>query len=77
MPTRILMPTRSKRPFDPDNNPADMDRVIEAAEADDMIGFCAECGDDRDCTEPDARQYECDGCGAFAVHGWMVWMGAA
>lgn len=35
----------------------------------DNIGFCTTCGAERECCEPDARKYECDECGAFAVYG--------
>ena len=42
-------------------------------EADEMyLGFCAECGAERECCEPDARNYqcdECDECGENAVFG--------
>lgn len=33
------------------------------------IGLCANCGDERDCTEPDARAYPCESCGFRAVFG--------
>ena len=32
-------------------------------------GICKECGEDREGCEPDARDYECYGCGARAVDG--------
>ena len=35
----------------------------------DYIGFCTECGAEKDSCEPDARDYECDDCGAMAVYG--------
>jgi hypothetical protein len=41
---------------------------IEEAIAD-QAGFCIKCGAVRDCCEPDARQYECDECGAHSVYG--------
>jgi hypothetical protein len=41
---------------------------IEEAMADN-IGFCTACGAERDCCEPDAREYECEECGALKVHG--------
>ena len=41
---------------------------LEAA-SNDNIGFCVACGDVRDCCEPDARKYPCDGCGKNLVYG--------
>ena len=32
-------------------------------------GFCLACGEIQDCVEPDARQYECECCGAPKVNG--------
>ena len=32
-------------------------------------GFCLACGAERDCVEPDARQYECEECGEAQVFG--------
>jgi len=32
-------------------------------------GFCLACGEIQDCVEPDARQYECECCGAPKVYG--------
>jgi predicted RNA-binding Zn-ribbon protein involved in translation (DUF1610 family) len=32
-------------------------------------GYCTECGAMREMCEPDAREYECDECGALAVYG--------
>ena len=36
----------------------------------DSIGYCRECGAERDGCEPDARGYECYECGANAVFGF-------
>ena len=47
----------------------DMDRILEAVEADDHIGFCTACGEEAESCEPDARMYECECCGARAVYG--------
>ena len=47
----------------------DIDRVLEACEADDYTGFCLACGEDAYGVEPDARRYECESCGAKAVYG--------
>ena len=46
-----------------------IDRIIEAVERDDNIGFCLACGEETSGVEPDAREYECDSCGAKAVYG--------
>ncbi len=45
------------------------DRIIEAVEADDCLGFCIACGADAFGVEPDARRYECEACGESAVYG--------
>ena len=45
------------------------DRVLEAVESGDDIGFCVECGEEVLGIEPDAREYRCDACGAIAVFG--------
>lgn len=47
----------------------EQDRVIEAVEEDDLVGFCLECGEERDGCEPDARGYECFNCGEQRVYG--------
>ncbi len=49
------------------------DRVMEAAQREmftlDNPGFCTECGNEQEGCEPDARNYECEACGAKAVYG--------
>lgn len=49
------------------------DRIIEAIErsysSTDNPGFCVACGEDANGVEPDARKYECESCGEFAVYG--------
>lgn len=35
----------------------------------DHVGFCVACGAERDCCEPDARNYECESCGEKKVFG--------
>lgn len=47
----------------------DLDRIIEACEADDNIGFCTACGEEQSGCEPDARNYECESCGERQVFG--------
>lgn len=34
----------------------------------DNPGFCIECGAEADGCEPDAREYQCEACGAMAVY---------
>jgi hypothetical protein len=49
------------------------ERVIAAEEARmttlDNPGFCLACGEDAEGCEPDARNYECEGCGERKVFG--------
>lgn len=45
------------------------DRVMEAVELDDNIGFCLACGADAYSVEPDACNYECEECGEKQVFG--------
>ena len=47
----------------------DLDRIMDACEEDDSIGFCIECGEQAYGVEPDAREYVCETCGATAVYG--------
>ena len=53
----------------------DPDRLLEAAKdsmfgpGTDNPGFCTECGEEQDGCEPDARNYECESCGAMKVSG--------
>lgn len=50
-----------------------IERVIAAVESEmfgtSNPGFCTACGEDADGCEPDARNYECECCGAHAVFG--------
>lgn len=51
----------------------DLDVVMAAVESEmfglENPGFCIECGEQQDGCEPDAREYECEFCGARAVFG--------
>lgn len=47
----------------------DIDRLLEAAQADDGIGFCTACGEEQSGAEPDACNYPCECCGANQVFG--------
>jgi len=44
-----------------------LEQIEEAMES--YIGFCTECGAERETCEPDAREYKCDECGAMSVYG--------
>jgi hypothetical protein len=45
------------------------EELLEAAEANDGTGFCIACGERSEGVEPDAREYECEACGASKVYG--------
>ena len=45
------------------------DELIEAIQADVMVGFCLACGFEQDGCEPDARNYRCEDCGERQVFG--------
>lgn len=49
----------------------DADYILQVLELgnDDHLGFCTECGAERDGCEPDARNYECYECGERQVFG--------
>lgn len=47
----------------------DIDDVLEAVQEDDNSGFCLACGEQAWGVEPDAREYECEHCGAHEVYG--------
>ena len=44
-------------------------RLAAAVDDDSYPGFCTECGAERTGVEPDAEEYPCDECGAYAVAG--------
>ena len=46
-----------------------LEEVLSAAERDDNEGFCVSCGAGAYGVEPDAREYECEECGARTVYG--------
>jgi hypothetical protein len=50
-----------------------IDRVCDALERRnnslDAPGFCIACGHDAEGVEPDAEEYECEGCGEKKVYG--------
>ena len=45
----------------------DLEDIEPAIE--DNIGFCIACGAERECCEPDARNYKCEECGEMKVFG--------
>ena len=45
----------------------DLEQIEEAME--DNIGFCIECGAERECCEPDASEYRCEDCDELTVYG--------
>jgi hypothetical protein len=47
----------------------DPDRIIDAVQQDDNIGFCLECGEEAFGVEPDAEHYKCESCEALQVFG--------
>lgn len=42
-------------------------QIEEAMEC--QSGFCTKCGAERECCEPDARNYDCHDCGEASVFG--------
>jgi hypothetical protein len=46
-----------------------LDRIMEAVQADDMIGFCLSCGEEQRPVEPDGRRQLCESCGKRYVYG--------
>lgn len=45
------------------------DIILSAAEEDDNIGFCLNCGEEVYDVEPDARRYTCENCNSPCVYG--------
>lgn len=45
------------------------DRIMQAIEDDDHIGFCTFCGEEHAGIEPDARKYKCTNCESKNVYG--------
>ena len=46
-----------------------MDAVNNQINGLDTPGFCIACGNEQEGCEPDARNYECEECGALQVFG--------
>ena len=47
-----------------------IERILDAVENDEMLGICANCGEDYESyVEPDARKIECGECGELGVYG--------
>lgn len=47
----------------------DIERVMEAVQGDEYIGFCTACDHEQSQCEPDARNYTCESCGSNTVFG--------
>jgi len=45
------------------------DRICDAIEEDDYIGFCIICGEEASGVEPDAEKYTCESCESKSVYG--------
>lgn len=45
------------------------DRIIDALEYGEYVGFCTACGFEQDGCEPDAERCRCDWCDERAVYG--------
>ena len=45
----------------------DLEVIEEGME--NYLGFCIECGAEKESCEPDARNYSCDECGKYSVYG--------
>jgi hypothetical protein len=52
-----------------DTSKVTLERVMEAIEQDDSLGFCLGCGAEASGCEPDAREYKCEECGQRKVYG--------
>jgi hypothetical protein len=46
-----------------------IDRIMEAVQEDDYLGFCIACGEEACGVEPDAHEYTCESCGKATVYG--------
>jgi hypothetical protein len=46
-----------------------VDRIIEALEYENTLGFCVLCGEEATGVEPDAHRYPCESCGKKGVYG--------
>lgn len=46
-----------------------LDRIMQAVEEDENLGFCTACGEEAYGVEPDAEHYACECCGAKRVFG--------
>lgn len=45
------------------------ERVLEAIQEDDYVGFCLDCGAENYQCEPDMEEGRCESCGADRVYG--------
>ena len=51
------------------NSTVTLDRVMDAVQSGEYMGFCVRCGAEAYGVEPDACEYECEECGAEKVYG--------
>jgi hypothetical protein len=51
------------------NKKISLKRIMAAAQADDLTGFCKACGAESHGHEPDARNQQCESCGEHRVFG--------
>lgn len=49
--------------------PITRERVIEAIDSGEYIGFCTACGHEQGGCEPDMEHGECENCGTLSVYG--------
>ena len=47
----------------------DFERVMEAIDGDEQIGFCIACGSESERIEPDARNCKCESCHSYKAFG--------
>jgi hypothetical protein len=52
-----------------DTSKVTIERVMQAIEEDNSLGFCLGCGAEASGVEPDAREYQCEECGQRKVYG--------
>lgn len=63
------MPVHPSRTTTPLPHGLTLERIVEAVQRDEDVGFCLACGAEQDGVEPDAEGYACEICGEPAVEG--------
>ena len=46
-----------------------LNKIVQAVQQDDNLGFCLSCGEEAFSVEPDARKYKCESCDQHSVYG--------